>query len=74
MSMSDRYPSQLEYKCYPQKPDMDIPEGYSVTSIAARLDADGDGMDDDDGLQRIEITVEHWDKTVTVLEGYRIRQ
>ena len=54
---------------YGLKPDMDIPEGYSVTSIAARLDADGDGMDDDDGLQRIEITVEHWDKTVTVLEG-----
>ncbi len=59
---------------YGLKPDMDVPDGYNVISVAARLDADGDGIDDDDGLQRIEITVTNQDKTVTILEGYRIRQ
>ncbi len=59
---------------YGLKPDMDVPDGYNVDTEAYRLDADGDGTDDDDGLQRIEITVTNRDKTVTILEGYRIRQ
>ena len=51
-----------------------VPEGYSITNVASRLDPDSDGYDDDDGIQRIEITVQHWDNEVTKLEGYRIRQ
>lgn len=51
-----------------------VPEGYNITNVASRLDPHGDGSDDDDGIQKIEITVQHWDKVVTELEGYRIRQ
>lgn len=52
----------------------DVPEGYSISSDAIRLDADDDGSDDDDGIQKIEVSVQHWDETITILEGYRIRQ
>ena len=51
-----------------------VPEGYSITNVASRLDADDDGSDDDDGIQKIEVSIQHWDETVTILEGYRIRQ
>ncbi|NQT74842.1 MAG: hypothetical protein HQ553_19055 [Chloroflexi bacterium] len=54
--------------------DTDVPEGYSISSVAERLDADDDDDDDDDGIQKIEVSVQHWDETVTILEGYRIRQ
>lgn len=52
----------------------DVPEGYSISSVAIRLDADDDGSDNDDGIQKIEVSIQHWDETVTILEGYRIRQ
>ena len=51
----------------------DVPQGYGVTCTASRLDPEGDGPADDDGLQRIVVTVEHRSRTVATLEAYRVR-
>lgn len=52
----------------------DIPSGYSVSVTGIRLDADNDGPLDDDGIQRITVSVSHGAKTVTVLSHYKVRR
>ena len=50
----------------------DIPDGYDIDVTAERLDPKGDGIDADDGIQKITVTVQHQDKPEVVkLEGYR---
>jgi prepilin-type N-terminal cleavage/methylation domain-containing protein len=52
----------------------DIPDGYSIeVPMAERLDPEGDGMDDDDGIQKIIVIVNHQDKlAVITLEDYKV--
>ncbi len=53
--------------------DIDIPDGYSVeVPMAERLDPEDDGLDDDDGIQKIAITVRHNGKEVLTLEDYKV--
>ena len=52
----------------------DIPEGYSIEISAVPLDYDADGDSDDDGIQKITVTVKHHLKTVTTLEAYKVRR
>ncbi len=53
--------------------DIDIPDGYSISvPMAERLDPEGDGLDDDDGIQKIAITVRHNGKEVLTLEDYKV--
>ena len=48
-----------------------IPDGYTITIIAARLDPNGDGPGDD-GIQKITVTIEHPDgDEVITLDGYK---
>ena len=57
----------------------DIPDGYTIYGydeshpdwFAQRLDPEGDGLTDDDGLQVITVTVKHQDKEVLTLEDYK---
>ncbi|MBA7712416.1 hypothetical protein ES703_121390 [subsurface metagenome] len=51
-----------------------IPDGYSISvPMAERLDADGDGyLDEDEGIQKIAITVRHNGKEVLTLEDYKV--
>ncbi len=51
-----------------------IPEGYSVEVDAVPLDYENDGDSDDDGIQKITVTVKHHSKTVTTLEAYKVRR
>lgn len=51
-----------------------IPDGYSIQVSAVPLDYDDDGEGDDDGIQKITVTVKHHTKTVTTLEAYRVRR
>ena len=51
----------------------DLPDGYSVDCNAVRLDPEGDGSDDDDGFQKIMITVSFNGLTATTLEAYRVK-
>ncbi len=52
----------------------DVPVGYTVTSTATRLDHDSDGLSDDDGIQKITVTVKHHQEPITTIESYRIRR
>lgn len=51
----------------------DIPDSYNVSCDAVRLDPDGDGYDDDDGLQKITVTVNYKNITATTIEAYRVK-
>ena len=51
----------------------DVPAGYTVNCTATRLDPEGDGSDDDDGLQKITVTVDFGGATATTLEAYRVK-
>jgi len=57
----------------------DIPEGegYEIYVTAVRLDPKEDGTDNDDGIQKITVTVKHHDKPIitsgnSTLEGYKV--
>jgi prepilin-type N-terminal cleavage/methylation domain-containing protein len=50
-----------------------IPSSYSIDQpLAVRLDPELDGYDDDDGIQKITVTVRHGDKEVLTLEDYKV--
>jgi prepilin-type N-terminal cleavage/methylation domain-containing protein len=51
----------------------DVPAGYNVNCNAIRLDPDGDGSEDDDGLQKITVTVSFNGVTATTVEAYRVK-
>jgi prepilin-type N-terminal cleavage/methylation domain-containing protein len=51
----------------------DLPDSYSiVTPVAARLDPKGDGLDSDDGLQKITVAVKHGGDIVFTLIDYKV--
>ena len=50
-----------------------VPLGYSVTCDAVRLDPDGDGLDDDDGLQKVVVTVNFGSAEATAIEAYKVK-
>jgi len=52
----------------------DIPAGYAIDIDAVRLDPEEDGLDDDDGLQQITLTVTHDGEAAFILEGYKVNQ
>jgi len=43
-----------------------------ATPIVTRLDPKGDGVGNDDGLQKITLTVVRNSKTILTLEGYKV--
>jgi prepilin-type N-terminal cleavage/methylation domain-containing protein len=51
----------------------DVPVGYNVNCDAVRLDPEGDGSDDDDGLQKITVSVNYNNITATIIEAYRVK-
>jgi prepilin-type N-terminal cleavage/methylation domain-containing protein len=50
-----------------------LPTGYSIQIAAVRLDPENDGLADDDGLQRITVTVTSDDGSTFLLVGYKVR-
>ena len=53
----------------------DIPTGYSIiTPMAIRLDPKGDGTDNDDGLQKITVSVQCKGETVFLLEDFKVQR
>lgn len=49
-----------------------VPAGYSLSTGAERLDIRGDGIQNDDGLQKITVEVYHGDKPLLTAEGYKV--
>jgi prepilin-type N-terminal cleavage/methylation domain-containing protein len=50
-----------------------VPTGYSIGCTVIRLDPEGDGSDDDDGLQKIVVAVNFGGVTAATLEAYKTR-
>ena len=51
-----------------------IPDGYTIVVTAERLDPVGDGTGNDDGIQKITVTVSHNGKEVITLEDYKVNR
>jgi prepilin-type N-terminal cleavage/methylation domain-containing protein len=65
-SYSSEYPPEYQVLA-------DVPAGYNVNCTAIRLDPEGDGSGDDDGLQKITVTVSFSGVTATTIETYRVK-
>ena len=59
---------------YQELSPSDIPETYSVIILTERLDPEGDGTTDDDGLQKLTVFVNRDGSGVFQLEGYRMNR
>lgn len=59
---------------YTLLPVGDIPENYAIVITAERLDPEGDGALDDDGLQKVTVVVNHDGAESFRLEGYRMKR
>lgn len=56
-------------------PNLILPPGYSVLTAAARINADpGNDPNEDDGIQRITVTVTHDGETAFTVVGYKVRR
>jgi type II secretory pathway pseudopilin PulG len=49
-----------------------IPSGYSINATATNLDPRGDGADNNDGLQKIAVSVQLKGKVLVRLEDYKV--
>ena len=56
---------------YSLDPDIDIPDGYDIDIEAVRLDPEDDGYDDDDGIQKITVTVSRDGEVKVTLENFK---
>jgi prepilin-type N-terminal cleavage/methylation domain-containing protein len=55
-------------------PPEDFPAGYDITITAIRLDPKGDGTGNDDGIQKITVTVTLNGEAIFTLDDYKGRQ
>jgi type II secretory pathway pseudopilin PulG len=59
---------------YVALPAGDIPEGYTIVITAERLDPKGDGLTNDDGLQKFSVVVNYDGTEAFKLEDYRMKR
>ena len=48
------------------------PANFSIDITAERMDPEGDGTGDDDGIQKITVTVEYQGEVKIILEDYKV--
>jgi len=71
---SQGYDSTNNPPQYSVDPNLPIPNGYTIEVAPERLDPKGDGTGNDDGIQKITITIKHGDKVVLTLEDYKVNR
>ena len=59
---------------YGVDPTLYIPTGYSIDVTAERLDPEGDGTGNDDGIQKITVQVDYDSELVVTTESYKVRR
>ncbi|MGB8706822.1 MAG: type II secretion system protein [Dehalococcoidia bacterium] len=69
---SSPYDSTHNPPIYAVDPNITVPQGYGVAVAAQRLDPKGDGIGNDDGIQRITVTVTYNGETAFNLVGYKV--
>jgi type II secretory pathway pseudopilin PulG len=62
---------QENYRVDQQYTKISEPPGYHIQIAVERLDPQQDYTGDDEGLQKITVTITHGQKTVFTLEGYK---
>ena len=62
-------PGHLEYELLESEK---IPTSYSVEVTVELLDPENDGLDDDDGIQKITVTVNRNERLVLTIEDYKV--
>lgn len=50
----------------------DVPNGWSVNVTAERLDPENDGVNDDDGIQEIRVTVDFGSEQIVELTSWKV--
>lgn len=59
---------------YDKLPAEQIPPGYDIAIAVERLNPRGDSINNDDGLQKIIVTVTYHEDPVLTVEGYKCFQ
>jgi type II secretory pathway pseudopilin PulG len=69
------YIKRQDYRVAPLQYDKleqdQIPSGYDIVITVTRLNPRGDVVGNDDGLQKITVTIKRNDKSLLTLEGYK---
>ena len=65
--MNSTYNETDDPPVYSLDPNIAVPQGYSVAVTAERLDPKEDGLTNDDGLQRIRVTVSRGGPSFTII-------
>ena len=68
------YDAENNPPVYEVDPTLDIPTKYSIEVTAERLDPEGDGFDDDDGIQKVTVQVKYDGDLVLTTENYKVNR
>jgi prepilin-type N-terminal cleavage/methylation domain-containing protein len=70
------YDASLEagHPQYEVDPDLVIPTKYSIEITAERLDPEGDGTDNDDGIQKVTVKVYYDGELVLTTASYKVNR
>ena len=55
-------------------PDLDVPTKFDVEVAVERLDPNDDGTENDDGIQKITVTVSYDGELLITTESYKVRR
>jgi prepilin-type N-terminal cleavage/methylation domain-containing protein len=58
---------------YAMDPNLNVPQGYAVSFTAERMNPKGDDPTNDDGLQKITVTVNHIGEPALTIVGYKLK-
>jgi len=68
------YDAENNPPVYEVDPTLDIPTKYSIEVNAERLDPEGDGFDDDDGIQKVTVQVKYDGDLVLTTASYKVNR
>ena len=66
------YDAENNPPVYEVDPTLDIPTKYSIEVTAERLDPEGDGTDNDDGIQKVTVKVYYDGELVLTTASYKM--
>ena len=66
------YDAENNPPVYGADPDLVIPTKYSIEITAERLDPEGDGTDNDDGIQKVTVQVYYDGELVLTTASYKM--
>lgn len=68
------YDAENNPPVYGVDPDLVIPTKYSIEVTAERLDPDGDGTENDDGIQKVTVKVYYDGELVLTTASYKVNR